>query len=95
MKSTYSLFFTDLKAKTVSPPNWIKPLWELDPDDETNNGLLNEDLIVWMRTAAFPNFRKLYRKINQTLQEGTYQLVIDYSKLFSPVLERVKRVVKC
>jgi len=77
--SKYPTLTDYLKAKTVSPPNWIKPLWELDPDDETNNGLLNEDLIVWMRTAAFPNFRKLYRKINQTLQEGTYQLVIDYN----------------
>ena len=26
-------------------------------------GFRNEDFIVWMRTAAFPTFRKLYRKI--------------------------------
>ena len=25
-------------------------------------GFKNEDFIVWMRTAAFPTFRKLYRK---------------------------------
>ena len=68
--------------KTVSPPAWGKKLWELDTvtPDNSNNGLLNEDLIVWMRTAAFPNFRKLYRKINQTLEKGTYKLTIDYSK---------------
>lgn len=29
-----------------------------------------EDLIVWMRTAALPTFRKLYGKINVDLQEG-------------------------
>lgn len=29
-----------------------------------------EDLIVWMRTAALPNFRKLWGKINQDLQEN-------------------------
>ena len=39
-------------------------MWDLDKDNPGNNGLQNEDLIVWMRTAALPNFRKLYRKIN-------------------------------
>ena len=74
--------------KTVSPPAWGKKLWELDTDtpNNSNNALLNEDLIVWMRTAAFPNFRKLYRKIEKTddsptLAKGNYKLSIDYSKL--------------
>jgi hypothetical protein len=43
--------------------DWQKEVWQLDPADEENNGLQNEDLIVWMRTAALPNFRKLYRKV--------------------------------
>jgi len=68
-----------LKEKTVSPPNWKKKLWELDETDESNNGLINEDLIVWMRTAAFPNFRKLYRKIGVDLEKGTYKLKIAYN----------------
>ena len=74
--------------KTVSPPAWGKKLWELDTDtpNNSNNALLNEDLIVWMRTAAFPNFRKLYRKIEKTddsstLAKGNYKLSITYSKL--------------
>lgn len=29
-----------------------------------------EDLIVWMRTAALPTFRKLYGKIEQDLHEN-------------------------
>ena len=68
--------------KTESPPAWGKKLWDLDTDtpNNSNNALLNEDLIVWMRTAAFPNFRKLYRKIDQKLEKGTYKLLIDYSK---------------
>ena len=74
--------------KTASPPAWGKKLWELDTDtpNNSNNALLNEDLIVWMRTAAFPNFRKLYRKIEKTensskLEKGIYKLSIVYSKL--------------
>jgi len=70
-----------LMEKTESPPAWGKKLWELDTvtANDSNNGLLNEDLIVWMRTAAFPNFRKLYRKIDQKLENGTYKLLIDYN----------------
>merc|ERR1711934_140208 len=76
-----------LKEKTVSPPAWGKKLWEVGTDtpNNSNNALLNEDLIVWMRTAAFPNFRKLYRKINHTddfkdgMLKGNYTFVIDYN----------------
>lgn len=39
----------------------------------------NEDLIVWMRTAAAPNFRKIYRRVQQSLPNGVYQLQIDYN----------------
>jgi len=73
-------------AKTVKPMDWQKNIWQLDVDDPTNNGFLNEDLIVWMRTAALPNFRKLYRKVEK---EGDfisglpaskkYRLKIDYN----------------
>ncbi len=63
-------------------------MWELDPEDPENNGIQNEDLIVWMRTAALPNFRKLYRVVNASaegfmggLPSGNYSLKINYSKL--------------
>merc|ERR1712021_277010 len=74
--------------ETASPPAWEKKLWELDTvtANNSNNGLLNEDLIVWMRTAAFPNFRKLYRKIENSksgnsskLAKGNYKLSIEYN----------------
>jgi len=68
-----------LNNGTVSPPAWGKKLWQLDEEDKDNNGLQNEDLIVWMRTAAFPNFRKLYRKIDVDLDAGTYKLKIEYN----------------
>jgi len=67
------------------PIDWRVNIWELDKENELNNGFENEDLIVWMRTAALPDFRKLYRRIDHSkefkngLPKGHYKLVIDYS----------------
>ncbi|CAO2634186.1 Cell cycle control protein 50A [Lemmus lemmus] len=69
---------------TIKPVNWHKPVFMLDPDED-NNGLINEDFIVWMRTAALPTFRKLYRLIERrndlhpTLPAGQYYLNITYN----------------
>jgi len=61
-------------------------VWELDLENPANNGFENEDLIVWMRTAALPDFRKLYRRVDHTvngfkigLPKGNYTLNVDYS----------------
>ncbi|XP_005188293.1 cell cycle control protein 50A [Musca domestica] len=71
--------------KFAKPKFWSKPLWKLDPENPDNNGFQNEDLIVWMRTAALPSFRKLYRRIDHSkpnfengLKSGPYKLIIDY-----------------
>lgn len=71
---------------TVRPPYWQKPVYELDPDDVTNNGFVNDDLIIWMREAAFPNFKKLYGVLNRAgkpftsgLPAGNYTVDIDYN----------------
>lgn len=70
------------------PIAWQRDLWNLDTETPDNNGLLNEDLIVWMRTAALPSFRKLYRIVDFNamssmagqLGRGRYTLEIDYSE---------------
>ncbi|XP_037946527.1 cell cycle control protein 50A [Teleopsis dalmanni] len=69
----------------AKPKFWKKELWELDQQNPENNGFQNEDLIVWMRTAALPSFRKLYRRVNHTaplftegLKRGIYTLKINY-----------------
>ena len=82
-------------AGTVKPMDWQKNIWDLDTetkdpvtDKYTNNGFQNEDLIVWMRTAALPNFRKLYRRVQHTQDsdfetglpaDKEYRLVIKYN----------------
>ncbi|XP_051470078.1 cell cycle control protein 50A [Apus apus] len=75
---------TALFQGTTKPINWPKPVYMLDSEPD-NNGFINEDFIVWMRTAALPTFRKLYRLIERknnlqpTLQAGTYSLDIAYN----------------
>ena len=69
---------------TLPPPFWSKPVYELDAADPSNNGYQNQDLIVWMRTAALPTFRKFYRRVNHTgqfsdgLLAGNYTLRVSY-----------------
>lgn len=99
VKRTGIAWPSDRKIKFKNPPGplkealagfskpiaWTKELYELDPDPE-NNGFQNEDLIVWMRTAALPSFRKLYRKVDHAkdyftngLGKGNYTLEVNYS----------------
>lgn len=71
---------------TVKPPNWRYPVYRLSTDPD-NNGFQNEDLIVWMRTAALPTFRKLYGIVVTDafqhdidyLPRGQYSVLIDYN----------------
>ena len=79
--------------KFAKPKDWKRNLWELDTINPENNGLQNEDLILWMRTAAFSDFKKLHRKINHTstkniqlssdfdkgIPKGTYSLIVEYN----------------
>lgn len=69
---------------TVKPVFWTKPAYELDPSDPANNGFINQDFLVWMRRAALPDFRKLYRRITEGdyangLPAGNYSLEIAYN----------------
>jgi hypothetical protein len=73
-------------AGTTMPFNWQRPVYNLS-SDPNNDGYENEDLIVWMRTAALPTFRKLYRIIDNSqptfqtsLPAGYYTVTINYSK---------------
>ncbi|GAU91238.1 hypothetical protein RvY_03535 [Ramazzottius varieornatus] len=70
----------------VKPPSWSKNIWELDRDTPFNNGMENEDFIIWMRPAAFPNFRKVFRRVDEShvayrdgMPKGNYTFIIDYN----------------
>ncbi|XP_015788260.1 cell cycle control protein 50A [Tetranychus urticae] len=90
---------TDAFKGYTHPPNWQKNVWELDTKNPDNNGYLNEHLIVWMRTAALPTFRKLWGRVNHTiapyhdgLPEADYKIKIKY---FYPVtsFKGTKRII--
>lgn len=74
---------------TIQPLYWQKPVYELDLHNPNNNGFINDDLIVWMREAAFPNFKKLYGILQRNddtdfskgLPSGNYTIDITYSIL--------------
>ncbi|KAG6936181.1 transmembrane protein 30B [Chelydra serpentina] len=69
---------------TAKPLNWPQAAYMLDTGNPNNTGFINEDFIVWMRTAALPTFRKLYRRVREGnfssgLPQGTYCLDITYN----------------
>lgn len=75
-KISDSVSITDIRP----PPNWVKRFpnnYTIDnppPDIATD-----EHLMVWMRTAALPDFSKLYmRNDDTTLTKGTYQVDITH-----------------
>ncbi|KAM7286824.1 cell cycle control protein 50A [Ixodes scapularis] len=77
---------------TAKPPNWPLPA-------EQVGGFENESLIVWMRTAALPTFRKLYGRVDHTqeyfinaLPKGTYDLEIQYRYPVAP-FKGSKRII--
>ncbi|XP_015177546.1 PREDICTED: cell cycle control protein 50A isoform X1 [Polistes dominula] len=87
------------RERFAKPKNWDKYIYELDPNNASNNGFQNEDLIVWMRTAALPTFRKLYRRVDHSVKgftegllAGNYKLKVKYSYSVS-TFDGTKRMI--
>ncbi|XP_033843384.1 transmembrane protein 30C [Periophthalmus magnuspinnatus] len=83
---TGNLTLPEVFSGTVKPLYWKNPVYDLDPMNPTNNGFINDDFIVWMREAAFPNFKKLYGVLNRDytpfdegLPAGNYSINIVYN----------------
>ena len=73
------------REQVLVPPAWAKARPELV---ETSTGLYrgsipdlsqNERLMVWMRTAAFPSFRKTWGRLDAEVPAGTYTMAIRES----------------
>lgn len=71
-----------------TPPNWQFGVETLGTSDDlyyrylsgsNGLGLKNEDFIVWMRTPAYVNFKKLYRLIETPLSAGNVTVLIFYN----------------
>ena len=73
-------------SSIVPPPNWQLRF----PDNYTDqnpppNLKTDEHFQNWMRTAGLPTFTKLYgRNDNETMQKGTYQVIIGLSESYFP-----------
>lgn len=84
--STDNMTLAQAFEGTTKPLYWQKPVYELDNHNPNNNGFINDDLIVWMREAAFPNFKKLYGVLDRSnkpftkgLPAGNYSIEISYN----------------
>ncbi|KAF8374875.1 hypothetical protein PRIPAC_81304 [Pristionchus pacificus] len=79
---------------TVRPPSWQRDVCTLGAPttadeaerESVGTGFLNIDLIVWMRAAALPKFRKIYRVLDTEvdnysggLAAGNYTLRVFYN----------------
>ena len=77
----------ELAINVIPPPFWRNafPQWQ-NGYNQSNFPDLKKDqhFQVWMRTAGLPTFRKLYGvNKDQDLASGTYNININYSKIFS------------
>ncbi|ESO03957.1 hypothetical protein HELRODRAFT_79446, partial [Helobdella robusta] len=72
-------------SETIPPPHWKRPVYHLDQFNASNNGYVNENLIVWMRNSFLPDFIKTHGVLkpdgifNDGLPAGNYSLLINYA----------------
>ncbi|KAG7501935.1 cell cycle control 50C-like [Solea senegalensis] len=99
-KMNSSMNLAQVFEGTAKPLYWKKPVYDLDPLDQNNNGFINDDLIIWMREAAFPNFKKLYGVLHRAkkpftggLPAGNYSIDISYNFPVQPFQGRKEIVL--
>jgi hypothetical protein len=63
-------------APVDTPDPFVRNGWYAGEPGHSLPVITDQDLQVWMRTAALPDFRKLYRVIHRPLVPGKYVMVI-------------------
>jgi len=70
-----------LRKKGIAWASDVKEKFNNPPADAPGIRVIadfeDEDFIVWMRTAGLPNFKKLYRIIDEELPVGSYEVDIS------------------
>jgi hypothetical protein len=87
LKDTFALSqngsYIPLRKEGIAWSSDVNKKFHNPPADATGVRVVpdfeDEDFIVWMRTAGLPNFKKLYRIIDQDLNQGTYTIQINNS----------------
>lgn len=77
---------SDVENKFKKPTSTLAPVYSKDIFGKNDmflasEGIKDEDLVVWMRTSALPDFKKLHRVIRQDLKKGS-QLRFNVSNQF-------------
>eukprot|EP00019_Armaparvus_languidus_P009349 CAMPEP_0168594372 /NCGR_PEP_ID=MMETSP0420-20121227/8863_1 /TAXON_ID=498008 /ORGANISM="Pessonella sp." /LENGTH=137 /DNA_ID=CAMNT_0008630687 /DNA_START=452 /DNA_END=862 /DNA_ORIENTATION=+ len=67
---------SDVENKFRKPEGTIEGTPIMDDGPLSDFNITDEHFIVWMRTAALPDFRKLYGIINKDVPKGSYQVTV-------------------
>lgn len=80
-KALYNQVGSDVDLDSIAvPPNWaVRYPNNYTTDNPPPNIATDEHFMVWMRTAALPDFSKLYmRNDDNSLKKGTYQVDVTH-----------------
>ena len=65
-------------AHYIRPKQWYKDLWELDTENEENNGLQNEDLVTWTKLFSYSFLKLTFWNFLSTLGWFNFFLLKTY-----------------
>eukprot|EP00037_Helgoeca_nana_P017117 m.161568 g.161568 ORF g.161568 m.161568 type:complete len:407 (+) comp23848_c0_seq2:20-1240(+) len=75
----------DTETAHTGVPCVYNPWFSNQPEfGSSGRGYENEDLVVWMRVAALPNFRKPWRIAKDGIPDDTYKITVGYNFPVAP-----------